>query len=109
EDVPRSIEMARGAGFERLNIDLIYAVPGQELDSWMRSLDQAISLKLSHLSCYGLTYESNTPIAVRKRLGQIKSVEESLELEMLHATRARLRSEKLPPYEISNYAAPGQE
>ena len=109
EDVPRSLNMARSAGFERLNIDLIYAIPGQTLSAWMQSLQQAMALGLSHLSCYGLTYESNTPMAVRKRLGQIRSVDESVELEMLHETRARLIAHGLPPYEISNYAARGQE
>jgi oxygen-independent coproporphyrinogen-3 oxidase len=109
EDVPRILEMARSAGFERLNIDLIYAIPGQSLVAWMQSLRQALELGLTHLSCYGLTYESNTPIAVRKRLGQFRAVDESVELQMLHETRACLIARGLPPYEISNYAAPGEE
>ncbi|HVT88954.1 MAG TPA: coproporphyrinogen-III oxidase family protein, partial [Tepidisphaeraceae bacterium] len=69
DDVPNSIALARSAGFERLNVDLIYAIPGQDLASWENSLSSAIDLKLSHYSCYGLTYEPNTPIAVRRRLG----------------------------------------
>src|SRR3954447_4061398 len=109
DDVPRSLEFARRAGFERLNIDLIYALPEQSLESWSRSLGSAIALGLSHLSCYGLTYESNTPIAVKKRLGLLTAAVESLELQMLHHTRARLGDAGLPAYEISNYARPGQE
>ena len=109
DDVPRSIELARQAGFRRLNLDLIYAIPGQDLESWMKSLEKAILLQTSHLSCYGLTYESNTPMAVRKRLGHFSAVDESIELEMLHATRHRLQQVGLNPYEISNYAAPGEE
>ena len=109
EDVPRSLALARAAGFERLNLDLIYAIPGQSLESWSASLEAAIALGTSHLSCYGLTYEPNTPMAVRKRLGQFRAAEESVELEMLHHTRARLTRAGMPPYEISNYAAPGQE
>lgn len=109
DDVPRSLELARAAGFRRLNIDLIYAVPGQDLASWSRSLQAAIGLGTSHLSCYGLTYEPNTPMAVKKRLGQFTAVEESLELEMFHHTRRRLTQLGLPAYEISNYAAPGEE
>lgn len=108
EDVPRSLELARAAGFERLNLDLIYAVPGQSIASWIASLERAIGLGTSHLSCYGLTYEANTPMAVKKRLGQVTAVEESLELEMLHATRRRLAAEGFAPYEVSNYAKPGQ-
>src|ERR1043165_8911333 len=68
QDVGRSVEIARQAGFTRLNVDLIYAIPGQDLSSWARSLERAMALKTPHVSCYGLTYESNTPIAVRRRL-----------------------------------------
>jgi len=108
DDVPHSIDLARRAGFSRLNIDLIYAIPGQSLESWERSLEAALSLGLSHLSCYGLTYESNTPMAVKKRLGQFQGAEESLELAMFHHTRTRLRDAGLPAYEVSNYASAGQ-
>src|SRR3954471_16113602 len=103
DDVPRSVQLARAAGFSRLNVDLIYAIPahsekgghsslsesarktaafasqkagvtpffsiGQSLESWGRSLDAAIALKVPHVSAYNLTYEPNTPIAVKKRLG----------------------------------------
>jgi oxygen-independent coproporphyrinogen-3 oxidase len=109
EDVPRSLEIARGAGFSRLNVDLIYAIPAQDLASWERSLESAIELETPHLSCYGLTYEPNTPMAVRKRLGQFEAAEESLELEMLRYTRERLGEAGYRPYEISNYARPGEE
>jgi oxygen-independent coproporphyrinogen-3 oxidase len=108
-DVPRSIELARAAGFRRLNVDLIYAVPGQGLDSWRRSLDQALGLGTEHLSCYGLTYESNTPMAVRKRLGLVTAVDERIELQMLHETRGRLAGAGYRAYEISNYARAGAE
>lgn len=109
DDVPRSVELARAAGFKRLNLDLIYAIPGQSLESWMNNLERALAIGTTHLSCYGLTYELNTPIAVKKRLGLLVETEESVELQMLHATRSRLRSANLNPYEISNYAADGQE
>src|SRR5207253_10983215 len=62
DDVRRSVELAKHASFTRMNVDLIYAIPGQSLDSWAKSLDAAIELKTPHVSCYGLTYESNTPL-----------------------------------------------
>jgi len=108
-DVGKSIELARKAGFERLNIDLIYAIPGQSLESWSASLESALALGLFHLSCYNLTYEPNTPMAVRKRLGQFQVVPEETELAMLRHTRQRLRERGLVAYEISNYSAPGEE
>lgn len=109
DDVRASVEIARNAGFKRLNIDLIYAIPGQDLSSWQRSLESALRLGTDHISCYALTYEPNTPMAVRKRLGEFAAAEESLELSMLRHARTRLREAGLPPYEISNYAEAGQK
>ncbi|HEY7115565.1 MAG TPA: radical SAM family heme chaperone HemW [Tepidisphaeraceae bacterium] len=108
EDVPRSVEIARRAGFSRINVDLIYAIPGQTLAGWSRTLDAAIALGTPHVSCYGLTYEPNTAMTVRKRLGHFQAVEESVELEMLRYARGRLADRGLAAYEISNYAAPGE-
>jgi oxygen-independent coproporphyrinogen-3 oxidase len=108
-DVARSVALARDAGFHRLNLDLIYAIPGQDLASWLDSLETAISLGTPHLSCYGLTYEANTPLAVKRRLGHVRAVDDDLELRMLHATRARLASAGYTAYEISNYALQGEE
>src|SRR5437868_5782249 len=62
DDVPKSVEIATNAGFSRMNLDLIYAIPGQDLASWAESLEAVIALNIPHVSCYGLTYESNTPM-----------------------------------------------
>jgi oxygen-independent coproporphyrinogen-3 oxidase len=109
DDVPRSVEIARTAGFTRLNVDLIFAIPGQDLASWSQSLEAAIALNTPHISCYALTYEPNTAMAVRRRLGQFQAVDENVELQMLHFTRDRLREIGRPPYEVSNFATPGEE
>ncbi|HEX4054809.1 MAG TPA: radical SAM family heme chaperone HemW [Tepidisphaeraceae bacterium] len=109
DDVPRGLDIAKSAGIRRLNLDLIYAIPGQTLSAWMNSLERAIGLGTDHLSCYGLTYEPNTPLAVRRRLGQFQSVEPELEIDMLRATRRRLVEAGMSAYEISNYARPGNE
>lgn len=108
-DVQNSIAMARQAGFERLSVDLIYAIPSQTLDSWQRSLDRALALEVDHLSCYGLTYESNTPMTVRKRLGQFIPSTDELELQMFKRARDTLHKVGIEWYEISNYARIGQE
>jgi oxygen-independent coproporphyrinogen-3 oxidase len=109
DDVPRSIEIACAAGFSRLNLDLIFAIPGQDLAAWSDNLERAIGLNTPHISAYGLTFEPNTPIAVKKRLGQLHQIEESLELEMLRHTRRQLAAVGRPPYEVSNFATPGEE
>ena len=108
EDVPRSVEIARAAGFGRMNVDLIFAIPGQSLDSWTKSLERAIALGTPHVSCYALTYEPNTAMTARKRAGEFAAAEECLELEMLHYTRDRLEEAGVAAYEVSNFAKPGE-
>jgi len=108
EDVLRSVETARAAGFGRINVDLIFAIPGQSLASWEKSLERAIALGTPHVSCYALTYEPNTAMTARKRAGEFKAAEECLELEMLHYTRDRLEEAGVPAYEVSNFAKPGE-
>ena len=78
------------------------------MEQWLASLERALSMGLSHLSCYGLTYEPNTAIAVRRRLGHVTGTPEELEIAMFHATRDRLHSAGLVPYESSNFAVQGQ-
>lgn len=108
DDVPRSVEIAKQAGFQRMNVDLIYAIPGQDLASWAMSLDAAIALGTPHISAYGLTYEPNTAITVRKRLGHFTAAEDSVELEMMRHARRRLADAGLDAYEISNFAQPNE-
>jgi oxygen-independent coproporphyrinogen-3 oxidase len=108
DDVPRSVEIAKKAGFSRMNVDLIYAIPGQDLGAWSQSLESAIALSTPHVSAYGLTYEPNTAIAVRKRLGHFVAAEDSLELAMMRHARRRLSEAGLDAYEISNFARPGE-
>ena len=90
--MPRSLEIGRRAGFERLNLDLIYAIPGQiggELVAVAGAGDGAADASTFRVTA--LTYEPNTPMAVRKRLGQFEAAEESLELAMMHDTRGGWR------------------
>ncbi len=108
-EVQRSVDLARNAGFTRLNVDLIYAIPGQTMDTWSQSLAAAMALGIDHLSCYGLTYESNTPMTVRKRLGHFVAAEDELELQMFAQARHTLAAAGIDWYEISNYARLGQE
>lgn len=108
-DVSDSIEILRRAGLRRYNLDLIFGVPGQTLDSWLRSLRAAIDLAPEHLSCYGLTYEPGTRLHQRLRLGRVSPVGEELESEMYLAAMDTLEAHGYRQYEISNYARPGCE
>lgn len=107
--VADTIRICRAAGIEQLNIDLIFAVPGQTLASWLANLDQAIALGTDHLSCYGLTYERGTPLFDQLHAGQVRRIDQDLEAEMYETTLEHLARAGLHQYEISNFARPGRE
>lgn len=109
DEVAESVRIVTDAGFKRVNLDLIYAIPTQTLESWGRSLAAALAMQTGHLSCYGLTYEPNTPIAVRRRLGEFTPADDDLEVAMFRLARRTLRAAGFQSYEISNHARPGQE
>jgi putative oxygen-independent coproporphyrinogen III oxidase len=99
----------RAAGVPRVSVDLLFAVPGQGRDTFARDLDEALSLGTGHLSCYALLWEEGTTMLARERRGLVDREPEDLEREMLLEARGRLRQAGLRPYEISNFARPGQE
>lgn len=108
DDVDEAVRAARDAGFENLSLDLIYAIPGQSLDSWRTSLNRAVDLGVEHLSCYGLTYEDGTPLMSRRQQGEITPCDESLEIDMFELTIEQLAAAGFEHYEISNFAKPGK-
>jgi oxygen-independent coproporphyrinogen-3 oxidase len=107
--VAPAIEAARRSGITRQSVDLLHAIPGQTARSLCYSLDQAIATGVSHVSCYGLTYEPNTPLTVRRRLGRVVASTEDEELDLFRLTRQHLRDTGLLPYETSNFARSGFE
>jgi oxygen-independent coproporphyrinogen-3 oxidase len=102
-----SFEAARQAGFENINVDLMFALPGQTVQQWQRTLRVAISLQPEHISCYSLTIEPNTPFYTLHRRGHLNLPDEETDLRMyLYAIRALTRT-GYEHYEISNFARPG--
>ncbi|OYW13093.1 MAG: coproporphyrinogen III oxidase, partial [Planctomycetales bacterium 12-60-4] len=95
--------------FENLSIDLIFGVPGQTMEDWQHSLEQAIALGATHISTYGLTFEQGTAFETRRRRGLIKSAAEELERDMYAFAMDRLVQAGFEQYEISNFARPGFE
>ena len=106
--IGEAVRRARDAGFERLNLDLIFAVPGQTLTGWRRTLDAAVALDPEHLACYGLTYEPGTPLDRQRRAGRIAAADERTEAAMYEAAIDVLTVAGYEHYEISNFARPGQ-
>lgn len=109
ENVKRAIDLAQESGITNINLDLIFAIPGQSLSNWLSDLDMAISLNPTHLSCYGLTYEPNTPLTKKLHQGKIKRTDEDIEAQMYEATREKLTDAGYEQYEISNWAKPNYQ
>lgn len=111
-DVPASFaafEAARAAGFERVSVDLIYGVPGQELERWGSDLAQVLALRPDHVSAYQLTYEDGTPLTAQLRAGAFGRLSEDLELAFFERTHGQLAEAGYEPYEVSNFSTPGQQ
>jgi oxygen-independent coproporphyrinogen-3 oxidase len=104
-----TLDAARGAGFDNLSLDLIYAAPGQSVDGLVRDLDAALAHAPQHLSAYSLTIESGTPFARGAARGQLALADEDAVVDMMERLESRLGAAGLARYEISNYARPGFE
>lgn len=98
---------ARRAGFENINLDLIYGLPGQTEAIWRSTLQQIIALRPEHISCYALTVEEGTPLErmLKAGLTELPSDEECEAMEIAGA--ALLTESGFKQYEISNYARDG--
>src|SRR5690349_7332589 len=104
EEARRSVEIARAAGFDTVSIDLIYGLPGQPLEDWRRTLQQAVALEPDHLSCYQLTIHEGTPFGFRLARGKMTELPEESQGEMFLFTHSFLRDHGIPGYEVSNFA-----
>jgi putative oxygen-independent coproporphyrinogen III oxidase len=103
----KAIALARQTGFTNINLDLMYGLPGQTLDSWLETVDHALALEPTHLSCYALTVENNTRLIVDIRRGTRDNPEELLQNAMENEAARRLAGAGFHHYEISNYSRPG--
>lgn len=108
-NVARAVELARESGIARQSIDLIFAIPGQTLEEWRADLRSALEIGTTHLSCYNLTYEPNTAMTRRLRLGEFEPVAEETEARMFEVTAAVLHDAGLERYEVSNFSRHGDE
>jgi oxygen-independent coproporphyrinogen III oxidase len=109
-DSKESIECiahAREAGFANLSLDLIYAVPGQDLNQWKKNIEQAMALKPEHISAYSLTIEDKTAFGQWQKKGKIKAVNENESAADLEVLMDMLSQHEYEHYEISNFCKPG--
>lgn len=104
DDFERNYFLARKAGFDNINIDLMFAIPGQTLDSLNYSLDKVISLNPEHISAYSLIVEEETPFGRMYENGELKEVDEQTYVKMYRNVVKKLELNGYEQYEISNYA-----
>jgi oxygen-independent coproporphyrinogen-3 oxidase len=102
-----AIGHARQVAFSSLNLDLIYATPGQSMAGWQQELAEAMAWGPDHLSCYTLTVEEGTPLHSRWQQGTWSPLEEEKETQLFLHTRRQLAAGGWHSYEISNFAQAG--
>ena len=106
EQVYRAYERIRSAGFASVNLDLMFALPGQTAPEWDADIDEAVSLAPDHISTYCLTFEEDTVLWVKLSQGRVRLDPEN-EARMYERTWERLGSAGYAQYEISNFARAG--
>ncbi|MCH8927590.1 MAG: radical SAM family heme chaperone HemW [Candidatus Marinimicrobia bacterium] len=109
EEISDTVSIAISAGFNNYNLDLIYAVPGQTVDSVLDNVNSAATLKPNHISVYSLTYEKSTPYYSMKENGELNPIDGKLEEEMRNSILVLLKEEGYHRYEISSYSLEGYE
>lgn len=103
----KAVKMAKDAGFENVSADLMFAIPGQTVERWAEMLREVVGWGVTHISCYELTPEPGTRLAVAVDRGEVKLPESGA--DFFDETERTLESLGFIHYEISNYAKPGFE
>jgi oxygen-independent coproporphyrinogen III oxidase len=106
-DVRNTVKLAREAGFDNINLDLIYGIPGQSLINWQNSLESALDLNPEHFSLYALTLEEEVPLHKWIEEGRFPVQDDDLMADMYDRAGERLEQAGYAQYEISNWAKVG--
>jgi oxygen-independent coproporphyrinogen-3 oxidase len=109
EQFKKAFEYAREIGFNNINVDLMFGLPGQKLEDWKETLQEVIALNPEHISCYSLIVEEGTPFCRLESLGRLDLPDEETEREMYKSAVDTLKQNGYFQYEISNFAKPGCE
>lgn len=108
-DIARAVGEARRAGFDNLNLDLMFALPGQATAAWQHNLETALALEPEHLSLYCLTVEPNTRYYRYHLRGTLDLPDDERQAEMYEQAVEMCAAHGLEQYEISNFARPGRD
>jgi oxygen-independent coproporphyrinogen-3 oxidase len=103
EMVFKSFDILRAAGFENINLDLMFAIPTQTMEIWRDTLNEAMAMQSEHLSSYEVIYEDDTPLYEQLKAGEF-SVDENLACEMYEELISSATRAGFHQYEIANFA-----
>jgi len=98
-----SFDLLRGTGFDNINLDLMFAIPGQTLEQWEQTLMEALALQPEHLACYEIIYEEDTPLFLQLAAGAVRP-DEDRAAAMYDLLLERTEAHGLIQYEIANFA-----
>ena len=104
-----AFQTARDAGFNNVNLDLMYGLPNQSLAQWEDTVERLAVLSPEHISLYALTLEEGTPMKVWADQGKIPEPDPDMAADMYALARRVLAASGYRHYEISNWAQPGRE
>lgn len=109
KDAEQCFYDARKAGFDNINIDLIFGFPGNTIESWRQTLKKALNLKPDHISFYSLQIEEGTPLYRMFREDAVEQVSDEINRQMYHEAVKLLQENGYLHYEISNASLPGRQ
>ena len=98
----KSYDILRNAGFERVNLDLMFAIPSQTMPVWQETLREAIAMKPEHLSCYEVIYEQDTPLYEQLQAGEF-DVQDELACDMFEELVRVAGEQGFYQYEVANF------
>lgn len=105
EEITYKINLMKSLGFNNINVDLIYAIPSETIETLNKDIDFITSLNVEHISTYSLIIEDNTKL----KINNIKNIDEDLDYEMYKTIINKLKLKGYNQYEISNFSKIGKE
>ena len=101
------IKNAKSAGFDNISLDLIFNLPNQTKEKWLKNLEVAVSLPISHISCYSLIVEPGTILNKQVLDGKVKINDDNYDADLYEITMEYLNKKEFKQYEVSNFAKEG--
>lgn len=109
DQVVNSYDHARAAGFQNINLDLIFGIPGQSMGTWQKTIADCMALQPEHLSAYALGIEVGTPLGKWYSKGLIPAIDQDLAADQYLYVMEELEKHGYQQYEISNWSKPGRK